>query len=67
MWHVQRDDGDETGNTGLVLVAADYELLTDLEAYRLARAIIEVLERRAYYVGQNGGRYATQAEYESQP
>lgn len=64
MWHVERDEGVESGNTGLVLVAADYELLSDEEAVTLARAILDVANRQAFYVSEGGGRYETRSEYE---
>lgn len=66
-WLVQRDTGEYTGNTGLVLVACDHELLTDEEANELIDAIRKVASGQAYYVGNGGGGYATQAEWDAQP
>lgn len=68
VWHVQRDESDcgmsSCKPTGKVLVAADYELLDDNEAVTLAEAIWDVAHRRAYYLDEGGGRYATQEEYD---
>lgn len=72
MWHVERDEtvytvGNPQPPTGLVLVAADYELLSNTEAVKLARSILDVASERAYYVAQDGTRFETRAEFEARP
>lgn len=49
-WHVERVDGDQPDAP--VLVAADYEFLTEDEARRLALAITAVAARQARYIAQ---------------
>jgi hypothetical protein len=61
-WYVARD---EVGvRTSKVLVAADYELLDDDEAVKLAGAILDVASRQIYYASEGGARYETRSEYE---
>ena len=68
VWSVQRDsNSDWERATDLVLVCADYELLDDSEAVLLAEGILDVAHRRAYYVSEGGGRYATREDYEAKP
>ena len=65
VWSVQRDsDTWWERATGKVLVCADYELLDDEEAVKLAAAILDVATGQAYYCSEGGGRYETRAEYE---
>jgi hypothetical protein len=65
VWSVQRDsDAWWKHATDKVLVCADYELLDDEEAVKLAAAIIDVATGQAYYCGEGGTRYETRSEYE---
>lgn len=62
VWRVSRDEGDFRP-TGKVLVEADYELLDDEEAVKLAGAILDVANRQIYCAEEGGGRWETQAAY----